>query len=67
MCAMCINAGNTQKEMNCVFMRRSWKSDSNNGDYMWVPIVASRPITAGEYFGLKYDPEAAGGRSFGKP
>ena len=64
---VCINAGNTQKEMNCVFMRRSWKSDSNNGDYMWVPIVASRPISAGEYFGLKYDPEAAGGRSFGKP
>ena len=64
---VCINAGNTLKETNCVFMRRSWKSDTQNGDYMWVPIVASRPITAGEYFGLKYDFDAAGGRSFNQP
>ena len=59
---MCINAANAPKDKNCTIVRRDAKFDSEGN--IWAPIVASRSIQPGEYFGLDYGPEAAYGRSF---
>ena len=59
---VCINAANAPKDKNCTIVRRDAKFDSEGN--IWAPIVASRSIQPGEYFGLDYGPEAAYGRSF---
>ena len=59
---VCINAANAAKDKNCTILRREAKFDSAGN--IWAPIVASRSIRPGEYFGLDYGPEAAYGRSF---
>ena len=59
---VCINAANAREDKNCTFMRRDAKIDLEGN--IWAPIVASRSIQPGEYFGLDYGPEAAYGRSF---
>ena len=59
---VCINAANTQQERNCTMMRLKSECDSEGN--IWTPVVASRPIARGEYFGSDYGPEAAKGRSF---
>jgi hypothetical protein len=59
---VCINAANGLKDRNCTILRLKAKFDSEGN--IWAPIVASRPIQPGEYFGLDYGPEAANGRSF---
>jgi len=59
---VCLNAANGLKDRNCTILRLKAKFDSEGN--IWAPIVASRPIQPGEYFGLDYGPEAANGRSF---
>ena len=59
---VCINAANQHKDKNCTIMRLKAKYDSEGN--IWAPIVASRKIKLGEYFGFVYGPEAANGRSF---
>ena len=59
---VCINAANNLKDRNCTIQRLKSTFDSEGN--IWTPIVASRPIQPGEYFGVDYGPEAANGRSF---
>jgi hypothetical protein len=59
---VCINAATRLKDRNCTIMRLKAKFDSEGN--IWTPIVASRRIRPGEYFGFDYGPDAAYGRSF---
>ena len=59
---VCINAANRSKDRNCTIMRLNAKFDSEGN--IWAPIVASRKIQPGDFFGYDYGPEAANGRSF---
>jgi hypothetical protein len=61
---VCINAANTAKDRNCTILRLRARLDSEGN--IWAPIVASRPIHPGDFFGYDYGPEAANGRSFGQ-
>jgi len=59
---VCINAATMSKDRNCTIQRLKARCDSEGN--IWTPIVASRKIKPGEYFGFDYGPEAANGRSF---